>query len=97
MLLSQDKEKKLIKGSKVENSLYLSHLLFLDDVIIFGDGSVYEWKRFYDIINLLCDASSMSIRTQKSSFIYSCDSVAAATVLPKFLKSWAPPHDFALF
>ena len=24
-------------------------------------------------------------------------SVAAATVLPKFLKFWAPPHDLALF
>ena len=23
--------------------------------------------------------------------------VAAATVLPKFLKFWAPPHDLALF
>ena len=23
-------------------------------------------------------------------------SVAAATILPKFLKFWAPPHDFAL-
>ena len=30
-------------------------------------------------------------------FLIAFPPVAAATVLPKFLKFWAPPHDLALF
>ena len=53
--------------------MYLSHLLFVDDVIFFGEGLYSEWKQFYDIITIFCDASGMSISAKKSTFIHSCD------------------------
>ena len=39
-LLLKDKDSQLIKGIKVVVSFYLTHTLFVDDVLIFGDGSL---------------------------------------------------------
>ena len=39
----------------------------------------------------------MEVVTDHNVTLLDYDCVAAATVLPKFLKFWAPPHDLALF
>jgi hypothetical protein len=41
-----------IKGLDMGNSLSLSHLLFVDDVILFGLGSVREVVKYKEILEL---------------------------------------------
>ena len=42
----------------------------MDDVILFGFGSVEEWKAFKEILDIFCEASGMSININKSSFLH---------------------------
>jgi len=39
----------------------LSHLLFVDDILLFGEGSVREWRYFKGIIYTLCLATGMEV------------------------------------
>ena len=53
-LLIKDSQKKgIIKGIKVSSSLALSHLLFVDDVVLFGIGTLDEWKAFDVLLDIL--------------------------------------------
>ena len=47
-------------------SVYITHILFMDNILIFGEGS-------YSTISLFCDASGLVVNVQKSNFVYSCD------------------------
>ena len=51
-------------------SLSLTHLLFDDDVILFGIGTVNEWGSYKEALELLCSAMGMAVSTEKSSFLY---------------------------
>ena len=42
----------------------------MDDVILFCFGSLEEWRAFKDILDIFCEASSMSININKSSFLH---------------------------
>lgn len=57
-----------IKGIKLNKYLSLTHLLFVDDVLIFGIESLNEWLCFKEIINLFCMASGMSVSIKKLVF-----------------------------
>lgn len=60
-LINEAKKKMKIKGIKISSSLFIMHLLFVDDVLIFGVGSVAEWTFYKEIIDILCSASGMLI------------------------------------
>ena len=68
MLIAQDKTDKKIIGLKVMGSIYLTHILFVDNVILFDDGSLLEWLHYKSLINLFCRASGMTVSPRKSSF-----------------------------
>ena len=61
LLIEEEKKQGKIKGIKISACLSLTHLLFVDDVILFGFGSVEEWKAFKEILDIFCEASGMSI------------------------------------
>ena len=46
LLISNAQHRGPISGIKVSQSLYLTHLLFVDDVILFGTGTVEEWQNY---------------------------------------------------
>ena len=48
----------------------ITHLLFMDDVMIFGNGCILEWRKYKIILDIFCYASGMIIIEFKSSFIY---------------------------
>ena len=54
-------------------SVYITHILFMENVLIFGEGSFSEWNHYHSIISLFCDASGLAVNVQKSDFVYSCD------------------------
>ena len=70
LLIKDAKVKGKIWGIKISDSLYLTHLLFVDDVILFGNCTVMEWMAFDVLLETFCYASGMSISLNKSSFLY---------------------------
>ena len=61
----------MIKGIKVSSSLSLTHLLFVDDVVLFGVGTLEEWKDYDERLVVFSSDSSMCINMEKSPFLYS--------------------------
>ena len=70
LLIEDAKRNGKIKGIKISHQFSLTHLLFVDDVILFGLGSFEEWLAFKAILDIFCEASSMSINVNKSSFLH---------------------------
>ena len=58
-----------LSGIKIIKSLYIINFLVVDDVIIFGRGSLEEYETHLEIISLLCVASGMEVSTSKSCFL----------------------------
>jgi hypothetical protein len=44
-------------------------LLFVDDVLLFGNGSLIEWKVLKEALDLFCNATGMSFSSHKSLFL----------------------------
>jgi len=68
-LIGDAKSKGLLKGIKVLDSQYISHILFVDDVLLFRCGNRLELKCYYDILNLFSLASRIEVNPSKSCFI----------------------------
>ena len=70
LLIEDAKRNGKIKGINISSRLLLTHLLFVDDVILFGMGSFEEWMAFKFILDTFCEASGMCININKSSFLH---------------------------
>ena len=57
----------------------MTHLLFMDDVILMGTGSLQEWAAFDVILETFCKASGMCISLENSIFLY--NNIAASYLL----------------
>ena len=66
LLIKYDKAKGKIRGIKISVSMYLTHLLFVDDVVLFSMGTLEEWMAFKVILDTFCSASGMCISIEKS-------------------------------
>ena len=76
LLIADAKHNGLIKGIKISNDLTITHLLFVDDVILFGMGTFEDWIAFKVILETFCEASGMKINMDKSCFLhYNLDDV----------------------
>ena len=53
----------MAKGTRV------THLLFVDVVILFGNGSLGEWRVSKEELDLFCNVMGMSISYQNSLFL----------------------------
>ena len=63
-------QKGHIKGFQYSPNMSVTHLLFVDDVILFGIGSVSEWRAYKEALDLFCLATGMFVSKEKSSFMY---------------------------
>ena len=70
LLIQDARSNGLIRGIQLSPSLALSHLLFVDDVILLGSGTLQNWSAFEVIIETFCKASGMRINIEKSCFLY---------------------------
>ena len=70
LLISVAREHGLIRGIQISSTLALTHLLFVDDVILLGTSTLPEWIAFDVILNAFCKASGMTISIDKSSFLF---------------------------
>ena len=70
LLFRNSKEPRTITGVCFVGTINLNHLIFLDDVLMFGNGSVEEWCSFCAIISLFCEAYGLDVSEEKSIFIF---------------------------
>ena len=74
-----------IKGFQYSPHLSITHLLFVDDVILIGVGTVEEWSAYKDALDLFCSASGMTVSIEKSSFLYQNVDVDIRNKIAEFL------------
>eukprot|EP00253_Pinus_taeda_P017857 PITA_17857 len=56
-----------IRGLKITDECYLTHLLFVDDVLILLDGSIQDTSTFIHILGLFSHATGMEVNRLKST------------------------------
>lgn len=71
--LIQDKiqEKAWIPFAFKNKDPKISHLLFVDDIILFSKANLKSFQAIQDILNVLTNASGMEINTQKLKIWFS--------------------------
>jgi hypothetical protein len=69
--LNEAKSVGSFRGIKISQGLYISHLLFVDDILIFCDGSRQDIGKLCDGLLLFKQATGMEINAQKSSITFS--------------------------
>ena len=68
-------------GISFGNDITLSHVLFVDDIVMVSDGSEQSLSILYEIMQTFCKASGMLINEDKSPLLYSgMDDVELITV-----------------
>jgi hypothetical protein len=58
-------------GIKISNGLAITHLLFVDDILIFCDGSKRDADLLSEGLTLFKLATGMIINAQKSNILFS--------------------------
>ena len=58
-----------VKVIKISGGLTISHLLFVNDIMILDSGYFSEWKVYFDIIKDFCKVSRLSINPKKSRLL----------------------------
>ena len=43
-MINKENDEGKIVGIKIHASVFITHLLFVDDMVLFGNGSMAEWK-----------------------------------------------------
>lgn len=69
-LLNLAKATGKIIGIKVSKHFNITHLMFVDDVLLFGIGDHEEWVHYKRILDLFCMASGMIISVPKSCLYF---------------------------
>jgi hypothetical protein len=84
-MINQEVELGSFQGLKVALDTQISHLLFVDDVLILGADNIDYWKALKVILTNFCDATRLSINLHKSSFIaYNLDPLLRSFLLAEF-------------
>jgi len=68
VIQSQVRE-KILEGVIVARGLRITDLMFVDDIILFGNGNLVEWKVYQEVPNLFCQAIGMAFSSQKSMLL----------------------------
>ena len=50
-------------------ALAFTNLIFMDDVILFGQGTLDDWIFFWSIFDIFTTTSAMTVSIDKSSFL----------------------------
>ena len=66
------KGKGIFSRIKVSRTLFITHILYVDDILIFGDRKLDGCQHLKDIIDIFYGALGMKISLHKSSFSFSC-------------------------
>ena len=70
ILLKNAKGKKDIQGVNFARIVNLTHLNFVDDVLMFGKGMEEEWGAFHSLVSLFCDSLGLEVSSEKTCMIF---------------------------
>ncbi|XP_060969677.1 uncharacterized protein LOC133036919 [Cannabis sativa] len=71
-LLFEKEKLGLLKGFKMaRNGTAINHLMFADDIVLFGEASIREAKVFLECLQTYCNWSGQSVSAQKSAIHFS--------------------------
>eukprot|EP00253_Pinus_taeda_P020147 PITA_20147 len=107
-LILKAKQSGMLTGLEVAVNLFISHLLFVDDILLFLNGNLPEVKVLKDIINLFLKAIGLQINPRKSHFILEGftrhEALAITSIFPfettqmdmpfKYLGFWLKPSSY---
>ena len=68
--LAVAKNSARFKGIKISPSMYITHLLFVDDILIFCDGMKRDVEKLFEGLTLFKKTTGMLINAQKSSILF---------------------------
>eukprot|EP00253_Pinus_taeda_P010693 PITA_10693 len=68
-LIQKAKREGKVKGLEVAVNMFISHLLFVDDILVFSNGNTNEIKELKNILELFMKATGMQINFRKSQLI----------------------------
>eukprot|EP00253_Pinus_taeda_P036400 PITA_36400 len=107
-LILEARRTGLIKGLEVAVNMFISHLLFVDDILLFTNGNLNELRELKIIFDLFMKATGMQINFNKSQLIMEgfsrleCAKISA--ILPfeainmetpfKYLGFWLKPNSY---
>eukprot|EP00253_Pinus_taeda_P030057 PITA_30057 len=83
-LIHKARREGKIKGIEVATNLFISHLLFVDDILIFTNSEQIEIKELKNILELLLKATGMQINSRKSQLIMTGIASQERARLPSF-------------
>lgn len=86
-LIITAKREGSIRGLKITEECYLTHLLFVDDVLILLDGSIQDTSTFNRILKLFALATGMEVNRGKSTI-----TLVGTTINESFSASQAFPY-----
>ena len=72
ILIQHKKKQSHFQCLMTARGLSFSHLLFVDDVIIIGEGSIEEWKYMKYVVKMFCKAFDLEVGNNKSLLLHSC-------------------------
>jgi hypothetical protein len=68
-LIAKAKQNGFFRGIQVTKSIEVTHLLFVDDILLFGRGNLREQSYLKTILDLFCKATGMEINMNKSCIL----------------------------
>eukprot|EP00253_Pinus_taeda_P003262 PITA_03262 len=68
-LISSAKDRNIFNGIHISENFYLTHLLFVDDILIFLNGCIGDTTSLQNIFSLFQQATGMQINESKSSIM----------------------------
>ena len=68
-LIKKEVVDKSIEGVNIKDIIKITHLLFIDDILLIGSGEVEEWRVFINILEGFYVATSMKIILKKYTFL----------------------------
>ena len=68
-MIIEAKWKGKITDIKISSALMVTHLLFVDDVMIFCFHKIDKWRILYETLTIFCLALGMGISLEESFFI----------------------------
>jgi len=95
-LIASAKRDGDLGGLKISDDCYLTHLLFVDNVIIFLDGSIRDSRSFSKILSLFSFATGMLANHSKSSIIYTRTSIQESQYVHRLFPYGITPLDRGL-
>lgn len=83
-------------GPKISDECFLTHLLFVDDVLIFLDGSIQDSRSFSKILSLFSSTTGMLANQSKSTITFARTSIQESHLAHQFFPYCINPLDRGL-